>query len=122
MVLRSCGQEVTEKELRDLCDCDDDGTRPRKALECATHYGFDAIEAFLDISTLRKELIAGAYPITYLELEGPYGSTRHAVVVTGITHTSVQMLDPSLGERDLMMENFVDAWQVTNGQTLLIRC
>jgi len=125
MVLAYLGQELPEMTLRDLCECDDEGTFPSKAVECATHYGFvDSYSAYLGIDDLEAELKHGRFPIVYLELSSSYGLYKHAVIVTGIDADVVEVLDPDRvfgGERSMERRQFSQGWLAMNGLAILIK-
>ena len=125
MVLASLGHEVPEITLRQLCECDDEGTAKSRAVECARHYGFvDSFSAYLHLEELQGELARGLYPIVYLQLV--FGDLRfqHAVVVTEVSSAEVRVLDPHQvfgGERELSHDDFNRAWRAMNGLTIVIQ-
>ena len=45
MVLASLEYEISELELRNLCECDETGTMPSNAIKAASECGFDAYKA-----------------------------------------------------------------------------
>lgn len=111
--------------LRDLCECDDEGTFQSKAVECAKHYGFlDSYCAYLGFDELEAELKRGLFPIVYLELSSSYGLHKHAVVVTGIGVEVVDVLDPHAvfgGERSMETSQFLQSWLALKGLTILVQ-
>jgi ABC-type bacteriocin/lantibiotic exporter with double-glycine peptidase domain len=125
MVLAHLGQELPEMTLRDLCECDDEGTFQSKAVECAKHYGFlDSYWAYIGFDDLEASLKRGLYSVVYLELSSSYGLNKHAVVVTGIDADVVEVLDPHLvfgGERSMEKSQFIQGWLAMNGLTILIQ-
>jgi ABC-type bacteriocin/lantibiotic exporter with double-glycine peptidase domain len=125
MVLAYLGQELPEITLRDMCECDDEGTFQSKAVECARHYGFvDSYSAYLGIDDLEAALKQGRFPIVYLELSSSYGLYKHAVVVTQIEVDVIEVLDPHQvfgGERRMAKSLFVQAWLAMNGLAILIQ-
>lgn len=124
MVLAHLGQELPEMTLRDLCECDDDGTFQSKAIECAKHYGFhNSYWAYVGFDDLEAELKRGLFPIVFLQLSSSYGVNTHAVVVTAIDAEVVEMLDPHPvfgGERTMGKRQFIQNWLPMNGLTILI--
>jgi ABC-type bacteriocin/lantibiotic exporter with double-glycine peptidase domain len=125
MVLAHLGQELPEMTLRDLCECDDEGTFQSKAVECAKHYGFlDSYWAYIGFDDLEASLKRGLYSVVYLELSSSYGLNKHAVVVTGIDADVVEVLDPHPvfgGERSMEKSQFIQGWLAMNGLTILIQ-
>jgi ABC-type bacteriocin/lantibiotic exporter with double-glycine peptidase domain len=125
MVLAHLGQELPEMTLRDLCECDDEGTFQSKAVECAKHYGFlDSYWAYIGFDDLEASLKRGLYSVVYLELSSSYGLNKHAVVVTGIDADVVEVLDPHPvfgGARSMEKSQFIQGWLAMNGLTILIQ-
>ena len=122
MVLASLGQDVSEVPLRQLCECDDEGTLSWKAIDCAKHYGLvNSFEAYLHLEELSAELGRGKYPVVYLRLFNP--TSQHAVVVIEVESDWVRVLDPRPlmgGERRMKKDDFQRAWNAMNGLTLVI--
>jgi ABC-type bacteriocin/lantibiotic exporter with double-glycine peptidase domain len=125
MVLAYLGQELPEITLRDLCECDDEGTVQSKAVECAKHYGYlDSYWAYIGFDDLKAQLKRGLFPIVYVELSSNYGLYRHAVIVTGIEADVVEVLDPHPvfgGERKMERRQFSQDWLAMKGLTILIQ-
>jgi ABC-type bacteriocin/lantibiotic exporter with double-glycine peptidase domain len=125
MVLAHLGKELPEISLRELCECDDEGTFQTKAVECAKHYGFlDSCWAYIGFDDLEASLKRGLYPVVYLELSSSYGVSKHAVVVTAIDAEVVEVLDPdplSGGERSMERWQFSQGWLAMNGLAILIQ-
>lgn len=125
MVLAYLGQELPEMTLRDLCECDDEGTFQSKAVECAKYYGFlDSYWAYVGFDDLEAELKRGLFPIVYVELSSSYGLYKHAVIVTGIDADVVEVLDPHPvfgGERSMERRQFSQGWLAMNGLAILIQ-
>src|SRR2546428_6412429 len=56
VLVASLGHEVPEITLRQLCECDDEGTTKSKAVDCAKHYGFvELFSAYLHLEELEAE-------------------------------------------------------------------
>lgn len=122
MVLAYLGQEIPEMTLRDLCECDDEGTSPSKVVECAKYYGFlDSYWAYVGFDDLEAELKRGLFPIVYIELSSRYGLHKHAVVVIAIHADVVEVLDPDGGERGMERRQFSQGWLAMNGLAILIQ-
>ena len=118
MVLASLEFEITEVALRELCNCEDDGTTLSDAISGLKQLGYNKSTIdYLDIIELQEKLSAGFYPIVFLRL---INGENHAVVVTGIFRTAIKILDPAIGEREFERQEFIKIWAVSNGKTLLI--
>lgn len=121
MVLESYGHIVPEIELRQQCECDDEGTFPSKIVEVARQHGLakSSLE-YLQLNELKDEISRRRHPIVYLELT--FGQLRyvHSVVVVEIDDEQVHLLDPEIGERSLTIEDFNRAWLAKNGLTIII--
>lgn len=114
MVLESYGHVVTEFELRQRCECDDEGTLPSKIIEAATYYGLSGSRlADLLFDELREELARGLHPIVYLDLSSEQPRQPHSVVVVEIVGDQVHVLDPLTGERTFSNVDFERAWILT---------
>ena len=114
-----------EITLRQLCECDDEGTRKSKAVECAKQYGFlDSFWAYLRFEELESELSRGLYPIVYLQQSASSTGFQHAVVVAEIGIEQIQVLDPHPifgGENGMAKDEFNRAWRGTSGLTILVQ-
>jgi ABC-type bacteriocin/lantibiotic exporter with double-glycine peptidase domain len=121
MVLESYGYVVPEITLRELCECDDDGTFPSKVIEAAKHFGLSGSHlANLLYDELREELARGLHPIVYLYLSSHQLRQLHSVVVVEIVGEQVHVLDPSIGERTFSNVDFERAWILANRRTIII--
>ena len=131
MVMESMGVSVTEQEIREKSNCLPDslgllaGTGTRDLVEAARRFGFTgtfSCKYDIDIDGLKEKLESGAFPIveikTVLKTGKPY--RRHAVVVVKIGAGEVEVLDPSLGERSLPLDQFRDEWARTSQTTILV--
>ena len=88
MVLSSFGQQISEAELRDLCDCTPFGTEALNAVDAARRLGFSQTGKYTlslnELETLVND--AMNYPIVYVDtllLEGMRGG--HSLVVVAVT-------------------------------------
>ena len=119
MVLNSFDCNPPMYELRELCKCDEEGTKPSNAIFAVKHYGFEkSFIAYLDsIEELTEELSNGLYPIVYLRFSA---QNSHAVVVVNISSDFVSVLDPEIGERDFEIGEFTEIWFDARGTTILI--
>jgi ABC-type bacteriocin/lantibiotic exporter with double-glycine peptidase domain len=121
MVLESYGHVVSEFELRQRCECDDEGTFPSKVVEAAQHYGLSGSHlANLLFDELREELARGLHPIVYLVLSAQQSRQLHSVVVVEIAGNQVHVLDPLIGERAFSDVDFERAWTFANRSTIII--
>ena len=121
MVLESYGHVVSEFELRQRCECGDEGTFPSKVVEAAKYYGLSGSHlADLLFDELREELARGLHPIVYLVLSSQQSRQRHSVVVIEIVADQVHVLDPSTGERIFLTVDFERAWMLANRRTIII--
>ena len=121
MVLESYGFVVSEIELRQQCECDDEGTYPSKIVEVAKQYGLTkSALAQLQLDALKEELSRGLHPIVYLMLLSGQLRYVHSVVVVEVTEEQVYVLDPEIGERAFTIEDFSLAWMAKNGLSILI--
>jgi len=129
MVMESMGVSVTEQEIREKSNCLPDslgplaGTDTRDLVQAARGFGFaGTFSCKFDIDGLRETLETGAFPIveirTRLEAGKPY--TRHAVIVVKIGASDVEVLDPWLGERSLLIEQFLQEWGGTCQTTIIV--
>ena len=111
MILSSYEFEISEAELRTLCDCTAYGTDPLLAVDAARKLGFT--ETRMHTLTL-KQLAAlvkdEIYPYVEVNL-GPIDGikTAHALVILAIAKTHVTVYDPLQGERVLPIKNFIRA-------------
>lgn len=122
MVLAGLNKEISEAELRQICDCTIFGTEALQAVEAARGLGFVRTKKEnLTIAELVKILDNGLYPIVYLglmPLNQAHGT--HALVVLEISLTHVTVLDPLLGKQELASSDFEAAFRLTNGLTILV--
>jgi ABC-type bacteriocin/lantibiotic exporter with double-glycine peptidase domain len=121
MVLETYGHVVPEITLRQLCECDDEGTIPSKIIEAARHYNLSkSYQANLQFNELQKELARGLHPIVYLKLTINNLRQLHSVVVVEISRDQVHLLDPFIGARSLSLANFNQAWSQANRITIIL--
>jgi ABC-type bacteriocin/lantibiotic exporter with double-glycine peptidase domain len=121
MVLAGLGVFVDEAELRQICDCGL-GTDAFRAVQAARQLGFpNAIKQNLIWAELINSLEQRNYPIVYVNLlpiDQKQGT--HAMVVTAADDAVVAVYDPMVGKRNLERGTFEQAWQLTNGLTILV--
>ena len=117
MVLASLGFEISEFDLRNLCQCDETGVERKKAINAVLELGFDSYESTLTIDELRENLKIDLSPIVFLRLSET-ANYSHAVVVYKISKEKVFVLDPEIGERELDINLFTEIW--SRGLTIII--
>ena len=122
MVLASFSFEISEAELRQLCDCTYDGTNALQAMDAARQLGFvNTTKQNLNLSELESLTKAGSYPIAFIDLTPIAGIYRaHAVVVVALNPFSVEVIDPAQGERLIPRDVFDLAWSLRRRLTLLV--
>jgi ABC-type bacteriocin/lantibiotic exporter with double-glycine peptidase domain len=121
MILSHFGIEIAEAELRHLCDCTFDGTDALKAVDAARKLGFPGTGKHnLTIDELASVVTNGQFPIVFLDLTPIYGFFQsHTVIVTAISTTSVQLLDPARGEYLLPSHVFNNAWSMRRNLSIV---
>lgn len=122
MVLAASGVDISESELRVLCDCTPFGTDALLAIDAAKKLGFErSAKLNLEVAELLAFLQSGIAPIAFINLKPIDGiETKHAVVVTEITTDSVTLLDPLIGERVLALSVFQISWLLVRNLALVI--
>ena len=122
MAFSTFGFEISEAELRLLCDCTFDGTNALKAVDAARSLGFHKTRKYnLSLLELEKLVADGASPIVFVEMYPIAGIFQvHAMIVTQITPFSIQVIDPEIGERILPILVFRTAWEQRNNLTILV--
>ena len=122
MVLGSLGLDLTESELRTLCDCTAFGTDALKAVEAARQLGFpNTTKHNLLLSELETLVKDGHYPIAFLGLAPIDGfDEQHTVVVIEMSESAVVVYDPLYGERTLPRDIFNAAWGLQLNLTILV--
>ncbi len=122
MVLAAFGLEISEAELRRLCDCTFDGTSALQAVDAARELGFaKTSKQTLSISELRSLIAQGQYPIVFVNLFAIEGVAQaHALVVISVSDFAVQVYDPDRGERLLPPKVFEMVWGARHNLTILV--
>ncbi len=122
MVLASFGLNLTEPELREMCDCTVFGTDALKAVDAVRRLGFaNSVKHNLQFSELRTLVENGHFPIAYVNLEPiDVFDDEHALVVTQISDVAVSVHDPLRGEREIPIESFLSAWRIQRNLIILI--
>jgi ABC-type bacteriocin/lantibiotic exporter with double-glycine peptidase domain len=122
MVLSAAGVEKSETELREVCNCDIEGTLPSDLVKAAKSFGFgESKRGSVDFDQLKSSLAEGLYPIVYLKIRvGVYLQT-HAVVVIEILPNELKVLDPARGEITISETNFLSQWSAARHETIVVK-
>lgn len=123
MVLSGFGLDLTEKRLRELCDCSPlFGTDAMRTVEAARSLGFAGSAKYtLQYDELRSLVAGGQYPISYLSLEAIGGTEEsHAVVIVEADDQAVIVYDPLHRERRISRQSFSTAWAARRNIVILI--
>ncbi|MDQ6787231.1 MAG: cysteine peptidase family C39 domain-containing protein [Acidobacteriota bacterium] len=117
MVLASYKFEISETELRNLCECDETGTSPSNAVKAVIECGFQAYRAELSFEELEDLLRRNITPIVFTRVS-QNTHYSHAVIVYKITKEKVFVLDPTNGEQEFRINDFVEIW--SRGLTIIV--
>ncbi len=123
-MLSSYGFEISEAELRILCDCTPLGTDPLPSVDAARKLGFSDTRVYtLTLDQLAVLVKDEIYP--YVEVNmGPIDGvkTAHALVVLAVDEETVTVHDPwqEKGERILPVNNFVAAWKMRSNMAVIV--
>jgi hypothetical protein len=123
MVFSGFGLDISEADLRYLCDCTFLGTDALKAVDAARQLGFAATSKHnLSPADLEDVLTDGDYPIVYVDLRpiAPVGG-QHALVVIEMDANFISVLDPLSGERLLPRGDFLLAWNWQRNLTIIVK-
>jgi ABC-type bacteriocin/lantibiotic exporter with double-glycine peptidase domain len=122
MVLSSYDFDISEAELREMCDCTSFGTDPFPAVLAARKLGSESTQSHtLTLSQLAGLVGNQNYP--YVEVNmGPIDGikTPHALVVLAVNMNAVTVYDPMIGERSLPIEDFMSAWEMRGCLAILV--
>lgn len=126
MVLGAFGVHLDEAQVRDLTDCSPLGTEAFQLIEAARQLEFPASRkhTLVSLEELASVLEEGGFPIVYVDmwpLQGGLSGQYHALVVVDVDPDNVTVLDPQVGERPLLREDFHEAWAAMRFLTLVIR-
>jgi ABC-type bacteriocin/lantibiotic exporter with double-glycine peptidase domain len=121
-VLASFGLDVSESELRTLCDTTIFGTAALKAVDAAHALGFAGTAKHnLTLEELTAAVDAGLYPIVLVNLDPISGKeAAHAFVVVEASASGILVYDPLHGERMLPRETFRAAWALMRNVAVLV--
>lgn len=117
MVLASCNFDISEFDLRNLCECDETGVEVKKAVKAVETLGFDYDKVNLTFEELKEYVLSKLNPIVFLRFNSQ-AEYSHAVVVYKISKEKIYVLDPGIGERAFQINDFTEIW--SRGLTIII--
>ncbi len=122
MVLAAHGLEISEVELRALCDCTFDGTSGLKAVDAARQLGFPgSSKDTLSINESANLVSQGHSPIVFVEMSPINGIYQvHALVVINLSEFAVQVYDPARSKRLIPLDIFYLAWKLRRHLTVIV--
>ena len=123
MILESHGVSKTEAELRKLTGCTVLGTTPPNIVLAARALGFlETRKYYLNLEELSEQLSSGIYPIVCIgvQFDSDVRPQPHCAVVTVVSETRVELLDPWRGECSISIEEFLQEWSYDRGLTILV--
>jgi ABC-type bacteriocin/lantibiotic exporter with double-glycine peptidase domain len=121
-VLSGFGVDISEAELRALCDTTIFGTTALKAVDAARALGFNGTAKHnLTMTELTALVDAGDYPIVFVNLL-PISSkdAAHTYVVIEASAADITVYDPAHGERTLPLDTFRAAWTLMRYVTVIV--
>ena len=123
VVLSGFELDISEAELRVLCDCTPFGTEALRAVDAVRSLGFPKTAKWtLSVNDLVIQLNSGFYPIVFINLLPVDGvKVGHAVVVIAIEQADVSLYDPLYGERILPRSTFDTAWAMMHNLSILVQ-
>ena len=115
-ILASFGLNVSESELRTLCDTTIFGTAALKTVDAARALGFSSTAKHnLTLEELTAAVDAGLYPIVFVNLDPISGkNAAHAFVIVEASTSGIY------GERTLSRETFRAAWALMFNVSVLV--
>jgi hypothetical protein len=112
MVLANLGLDLSEAELRTLCDCIPFGTEALKAVNAVCQLGFpQTVKHTLSTHELAAQVRRGVYPIVFvntLPIDGI--KDVHALVVIDMDQAAVAVYDPLRGGPREVSGKFGSFW------------
>ncbi len=113
---------MPEAELRKLSDCTPFGTDALKTVDAARQLGFARTAKYtLTFEELKAVTNSYQYPIVFVDLGLIDGIQEiHALVVIGISDTSVTVYDPLQGERVISRQTFSTAWAMRHNLAIIV--
>lgn len=122
MVLSSFDFDISEADLRTLCDCTSLGTDALQAVDAARRLGFTkTAKHTLSIDGLESLVADGHNPIVLVDLRPIDGAKgTHALVVIDASDTAVRVYDPAQGERLIARRTFNVAWAIQRNLAIVV--
>ena len=123
MVLAAHGIQLSEKQLRQLCEWSPRGSvSSTNLIAAARALGFihSREDYGLRLHDLRDALRAGLFPIVGIDLQSYGRLGQHAEVVVSITTRGVGVQDPLLGSFITSLLVFEQAWSGSEFLTILV--
>ena len=117
MVLASLDFDISEPELRNLCNCDETRTTPTNIVKAAVECGFDAYHTELTFEELEELVSQNITPIVFIRFSEDTNYS-HAVLIYKISKEKLFLLDPEIGERELDIKLFTEIW--SRGSTIIV--
>jgi predicted double-glycine peptidase len=117
MVLAARDFEISEFDLRTLCECDEMGARFSRGVKAVIELGFDSYVANLNIEELKELVSKNLNPIVSFR-QNENVEYSHAVVIFKIAKGKIYFQDPAIGEREMEIDLFVKNW--SHGQTIVV--
>jgi len=123
IVLSGFELDISEAELRKLCDCTPFVTEALKAVDAVRNLGFTKTsKSTLSIEELVTQINSGLIPIVFINLLPIDGiKVGHAVVVIALDHANASVYDPLRGERILLRSTFDTAWAMMHNLSILVQ-
>lgn len=123
MVLSAFEVDMSEPELRQLCDCTLFGTEALKAVDAVRNLGFSrTAKCTLTIDELFAQLEVNVYPIVFVNLLPIDGvKVAHAMIVVAKADGMITVYDPLQGERNLPRSTFDTAWAIMHNLAILVQ-
>ena len=118
MILASFDFEITEPELRSLCECDETGTSVSNVVKAAIELGFDAYQAELVFEELKDLVSQNITPIVFVRVTESVNYS-HAIVNYKLSKEKVFAIDPEMEEREINVNLFAQIW--SRGLTIVIK-
>lgn len=123
MVLSGFNIDLSEKELRELCDCTIYGTKALQAVDAARQLGFgNTVKSTLSMDELLAQVNSEIYPIVFVNLL-PIDQIKngHALVVIAVEESDISVYDPLQGERKIPRSTFERAWAMMHNISILVQ-
>lgn len=121
MILAYFGRNISEEELRKLCNTTEQGTFAGDIVLYAKNLGFKAEKKYLSINEMRELMRENIFPIIYVNtyfLNNVFAT--HAMIVEEFMDDKVVIMDPAEGRITLSIEVLEKIWDICNNLAILI--